>query len=101
MSGGKKNFKRKKTNTKTVYSYSEVKRAIRDAADETTKEVMLLCLCAARDTYDLDGDSLVEFMQNMQRYIRYEKDGDVKLKDASRSIKERTGIDLTLSRWKK
>lgn len=94
MSGGKKRFKPKRT-----YTEGEVRHAIREASDGAVKRIMLLCLLASRDEFDLDGDGTVEFMQRMQRYIQYEKEGTINLTDASKSLKEHTGIDLQLRRW--
>lgn len=95
MSGGKKKHPKKQT-----FSIGEVKRAIREAADDAVKRIMLLCIVAARDMFDMDEKKTVEFMEMMQRYIKYEQDGLINLKDASDSLYKSTGIDLRLTRWR-
>ena len=94
MSGGKKKHQKAK-----MFSIGEVKRAIREAADDAVKRILLLCIVAARDMFDLDEEGTVKFMETMQRYINYEKDGLINLKDASDSLYKSTGIDLRLTRW--
>lgn len=94
MSSGKKKFPKKRT-----YSEGEVRRAVREAADDSVKRIILLCVVASRDMFDLDEDGVIKFMETMQRYIGYEKDGLIDLNDASKSLKEKTGIDLKLRRW--
>ena len=94
MSGGKK--KRQKPR---VYYPSEVKRAIKEAADNAVARIMLICLVAARDMFDMDEDKTVEFMETMQRYIDYADKGIIDIGTVSDSLKKSTGIDLRLSRW--
>ena len=95
MSGGKKKVKTKKR----MYSEGELRRGIREAADESVKRIMLLCITAARDEFDLDTKGTVKFMETMQRYIRHERNGLITLEDASDSLYKQTGIDLRLRRF--
>ena len=94
MSGGKKKHPKKR-----MYGEAEIKRGIKQAADDATKRIMLLCLTAAVDVYGMDADKLNELMETMQRYINYEGKGLVSLADASKSLYNSTGIDLRLTRW--
>jgi len=94
MSGGKK--KRPKART---YSEGEVRRMIRNAADDAVKRNMLISVVTARDMFDLDEDGVVEFMGMMQRYIKYLSENVVDLKDFTETLSKKTGIDLRLSRW--
>jgi len=94
MSGGKK----KKYPKKRTYSESEMRRGIKDAADDAVKRVMLLCIVAARDQFNLDDEGVVNFTGRMQRYVEWEKEGLVNLDDANASLKKH-GIDLQLRRW--
>lgn len=94
MSGGKKKKYQKKT-----YTYGEMCKAIKQCSDDTVAKTILLCIVAARDMFDLDDDGIMEFMNTMTRYVGYEKDGLIDMDVASKSLKEKTGIDLRLSRW--
>lgn len=58
-----------------------------------------MCIVGARDEFDLDDKGTVHFMETVQRYIGYEADGLVDLKDFSESLMHSTGIDLRISRW--
>lgn len=95
MSGGKK----KKKYQKRTYTYGEVRKAIKQCSDDTVAKTMLLCVVAARDMFDLDDDGVVKFIDTMTRYVDYEKNGLINMDDASKALKERTGIDLRLRRW--
>lgn len=91
---------KKKKQTKRTYSESELRRAVHETADDAVKRTLLLAILAARDQFDLDADGTVDFMNRIDRYVQFEKDGLVKLKDASQSLLKNTGIDLRLVRWK-
>lgn len=95
MSSGKK----KKVQKKRTYSEGEVRRAIKEAADNAVARIMLICIVAARDEFDMDEDKLVQFMNTMQRYIGYANDGLVDMDAFSKTLKNSTGIDLRLKRW--
>lgn len=97
MSGGKKKYKNKPRRT---YSEKEIRRAIHETADDAVKRTLLLAILAARDQFNLDADGTVDFMNRIDRYVQFEKDGLVNLKDASQSLLKNTGIDLRLVRWK-
>lgn len=94
MSSGKKKHPKKRT-----YSEGEVRRAIKEAADNAVARIMLICIVAARDEFDMDEDKLVQFMNTMQRYIGYANDGLVDMNAFSETLKNSTGIDLRLKRW--
>lgn len=94
MSGGKKKHPKAQ-----FYSESELRRSVKDAGDQAVARILLLCLIAARDEFDLDEDGTVRFMDTMQRYIRYHKQGIISMDEASDALKRSTGIDLRLSRW--
>lgn len=94
MSSGKKKFPKKKT-----YSEGDMRRAIKQCSDDSVSRVMLLCIVAARDEFNLDDDGVMSFMNRMSRYVGYESQGLIDMEVASKSLKERTGIDLRLSRW--
>ena len=83
MSGGKKHRYKKQ---KQTYTIGEVRRMIHQCTDEATKKVILLCVTAARDQFDMDEDTLVEFMARMQRYVDYEKDKLISIEDSNKSL---------------
>ena len=91
VSNKKKTYQKKKT-----YTEGEVRRMIRQVSDDAVAKILLLCLVAARDEFDLGADETVKFMQTMERYVEYEKLGIVNMKNASESLKNETGIDLWL-----
>ena len=91
MSNKKKTYQKKRT-----YTEGEVRHMVKDASDLAVAKILLLCLVAARDEFDLDADGTVKFMQTMERYVEYEKLGIVNMKNASESLKKETGIDLWL-----
>ena len=91
MSGGKKKYQKTKT-----YSESELKRAVRNATEQAVARLLLLCIVAARDEFDMDEEKTVQFTDTMQRYIEYEDQGLIDMKAASESLKKRTGIDLRI-----
>lgn len=97
MSGGKKKYKNKPRRT---YSEKEMRRAIHETADDAVKRTLLLAILAARDQFDLDAEGTIDFMNRIDRYVQYEAQGTVRLKDASESLMKNTGIDLRLVRWK-
>ena len=94
MSGGKK--KRPKAR---MISEGEFIKRTKNISDEAAQRIMLICLAAARDEFDLDDDGLTHFMETMQRYIKYQSEGKVDLIDYGKTIRNRTGIDLHISRW--
>ena len=94
MSGGKKKHPKKR-----MYSEWEVRKAIKEAADDSVKRIMLICLAAADDMFKPDEDGMVEFMQTMARYIKYQEEGKVDLNAYSKSLLNNCGIDLKLTRW--
>ena len=71
MSGGKK----KRRPVRITYSAGEVNRLLKETADDATKKLLLICIVAARDKFDLDGDETVAFADVMQRYAGYLADG--------------------------
>lgn len=91
---------KKKRTPKRTYSEKELRRAIHETADDAVKRTLLMAILAARDQFDLDADGTVDFMNRIDRYVQFERDGLVKLKDASQSLQKSTGIDLRLVRWK-
>ena len=93
MSSGKKKYPKKRT-----YSESEVRRMIHKCNDEAVKKIMLLCVTAARDEFDMDEEKLVTFMGRMQRYVDNEAAGLFDINVANESLKKH-GIDLRLTRW--
>lgn len=94
MSGGKKKHPKKR-----MYSEGEVRRAILQAADDSVKRNMLVCVMAARDMFDLDEAGLVEFMETMQRYLKYLHENTVDINAFTKTLSEKTGVDIKLSRW--
>ena len=94
MSGGKK----KRKPVKTTYSAGEVNRLLKETADDATKKLLLICIVAARDKFDLDGDETVAFADVMQRYAGYLADGVLDLDAYSKALYAKTGIDLRLVR---
>lgn len=95
MSSGKKKHPKKRT-----YTEGELRQILKNSIDDATAKVLLLCIVSARDEFDLTEEQTVEFIHTMQRYVDYEKQGLIKLSNASDSLKKETGIDLRLSRWK-
>ena len=93
MSGGKKKHPKKRT-----YTEGEVRRMVKQCADDATKTILMLCATAARDQFDMDEDTFVEFMGRMQRYVDAEADRLVSIEDANMSM-QKHGIDLRLQRW--
>lgn len=89
MSNKKKTYQKKRT-----YTEGEVRHMIRQVSDDAVAKLLLLCLVAARDEFDLDADGTVKFMQTMERYVDYEAKGIIKMKNASEALKKETGIDL-------
>ena len=96
MSGGKKKFPKKR-----MYAESEVKRAVRKAAEDATAKVILLCVLSATDQFKCNDDETVEFVERMKRYVEYEQTGLVDLNLASESLYKNTGIDLRLVKGSK
>lgn len=91
MSSGKKKYPKKRT-----YSEGELKKAVRKATEESVARLLLLCIVAARDEFDMDEEQTVKFTDTMKRYIEYEDAGLIDMKAASESLKKRTGIDLRI-----
>lgn len=94
MSGGKK----KRKPVRITYSAGEVNRLLKETADDATKKLLLICIVAARDKFDLDGDETVAFADVMQRYAGYLADGVLDLDAYSKALYAQTGIDLRLVR---
>lgn len=94
MSGGKKKYPKKRT-----YSESELSKAIHDAGDEAVKRILIICIAAASDMFDMNEDQLEKFMDTMQRYINYQKDGLIDMAEYSKSLYKKTGVDIRLERW--
>lgn len=94
MSSGKKKPKKKRT-----YTEGEYVRAVRMAVDEATKKLMLMYITAVAEKYDATEDDLVELLNSMQRYQKWEEVGIVPLQKYS-EVLAKHGIDLRLSRWK-
>ena len=95
MSSGKKKHPKKRT-----YTEVELVQVLKKSTDDAVAKILLLCIVAARDEFGLNEEQTVQFIQTMQRYVDYEKQGLIKLSNASDSLKKETGIDLRLSRWK-
>lgn len=91
---------KKKRQPIRTYSEKELRRAIHETADDAVKRTLLLAIIAARDHFNLDADGTVDFMKRVDRYVQYEGDGIISLKDASQALLKSTGIDLRLVRWK-
>jgi hypothetical protein len=94
MSGGKK----KRKPVRITYSAGEVNRLLKETADDATKKLLLICIVAARDKFDLDADETISFADVMQRYAGYLHDGLLDLDAYSKSLYAQTGIDLRLVR---
>lgn len=95
MSGGKKKPKYKKK----TYSEGELRHIIHRSRDEMVAQLMYLFINAMTDMFSPTEDQLVEYMQRVQRYNGYIESGLVDYKTAVKSIKDKTGVELNLSRW--
>ena len=93
MSGGKKKYYKKRT-----YTEGELAYITRQRADEAVKKILLLCVTAARDEFDMDEEQFVNFMCRMQRYVDSEAKGLVDIGVANESLKKH-GVDLRLTKW--
>ena len=93
MSGGKKQYPKKKT-----YSEGQMRKAVKDAAEEAIARILLLCVVAARDQFNMNEDKTVEFVETMQRYVDYESMGLIDLNTASDSLYKHTGIDIRIKK---
>jgi len=94
MSGGKK-----RKYTKKSYSEGEMRYIIHKSRDEMVAQLMYLFINAMTDMFSPTEDQLVEYMQRVQRYNGYIESGLVDYKTAVKSIKDKTGVELNLSRW--
>lgn len=95
MSGGKKKPKYKKK----TYSEGELRHIIHQSRDEMVAQLMYLFINAMTDMFEPTEDQLVEYMQTVQRYNGYIETGLVDYKTAVKSIKDKTGVELNLTRW--
>ena len=95
MSGGKKKPKYKKK----TYSEGELRHIIHKSRDEMVAQLMYLFINAMTDMFSPTEDQLVEYMQTVQRYNGYIESGLVDYKTAVKSIKDKTGVELNLTRW--
>jgi len=95
MSGGKKKPKYKKK----TYSEGELRHIIHQSRDEMVAQLMYLFINAMTDMFSPTEDQLVEYMQTVQRYNGYIESGLVDYKTAVKSIKDKTGVELNLTRW--
>ena len=98
MSATKK--KRRQTIMRKNITERELRKAVHETADDAVKRTLLLAILAARDEFKLNGDKTMAFMKRIDRYVKFEGEGLVSLKDASESLLKNTGIDLRLVRWK-
>lgn len=94
MSGGKK-----RKYTKKSYSEGELRHIIHQSRDEMVAQLMYLFINAMTDMFSPTEDQLVEYMQTVQRYNSYIESGLVDYKTAVKSIKDKTGVELKLTRW--
>ena len=94
MSGGKKPKRKGKT-----YSEGELRYLIHKSRDDVVVQLMYLFVNAVTDMFEPTEDELVEFMAMVQRYNEYIASGLVDYKTAVKSIEEKTGVKLNLSRW--
>lgn len=90
--------KKKKTKSRT-YSEGEFRKAIKQISDDAVAKILTLCVTAAADEFDLDEDGVVKFMERMERYVNYEQENLIKMKQVQESLKKSTGIDLCVRRW--
>lgn len=93
MSSGKK-----KRYVKRTYTEGEYVRAVRNAVDEATKKLLLMYTTAVAEKFNPTEEELVELLNDMQRYQKWEQKGLVPLEKYSKVL-EKHGIDLRLSRW--
>ena len=96
MSSGKKKVQKQR-----MYAASEVRRAVKQAAEDATAKAILLCVVSATDQFKCDGEETVEFVERMKRYVEYENAGLIDLNMASESLYKNTGIDLRLTKGEK
>lgn len=94
MSGGKKRKYKKRT-----FTEGEMRYIIHQSRDEMVTQLMYLFINAMTDMFSPTEEQLVEYMQTVQRYNGYIESGLVDYKTAVKSIKEKTGVELNLSRW--
>lgn len=93
MSGGKKKLKPRRT-----YTEGEYVRAVRTAVDESVKKLLLLYITAVAEKFHPSEEDLVDLLNMMQRYQRYEEEGLCPLEKYS-EVLLKYGVDLRLSRW--
>lgn len=93
MSGGKKSKQKKRT-----YSEGEFVRAVKIAVDEATKKLILIYGTAVADKYNATEEDLLDLLNIMQRYQRYEDEGLVPFKKFEEVLKKH-GIEIIPRRW--
>lgn len=84
---------------KRTYSEKEFKKAVKQVSDEAVSKILTLCVTAAADEFNLDEEGVVSFMERMERYVQYEEENKIKVRDAQNALKKTTGIDLRVTRW--
>ena len=84
---------------KRTYSEGEFRRAVKQVSDEAVAKILTLCVTAATDEFNLDDEGVVSFMERMERYVQYEEENKIKVRDAQNALKKATGIDLRVTRW--
>ena len=90
---------KKKHTKQRTYSEGEFRRAVKQISDEAVAKVLTLCVAAAADEFDLDETGVVNFTQRMERYVWYEKENLIKMKQVEESLKKTTGVNLCVRRW--
>ena len=95
MSNGKRKNKRY---VKRTYTEKELVRAVKMAVDEATKKLILIYGTAVADKYNATEEDLLDLLNIMQRYQRYEDEGLVPFKKFG-EVLEKHGIELKPRRW--
>ena len=95
MSNGKRKNNQYK---KRTYSEGEMRHIIHQSRDEMVAQLMYLFINAMTDMFSPTEDQLIEYMPTVQRYNSYIETGLVDYKTAVKSIKDKTGVKLNLSR---
>ena len=84
---------------KRTYSEGEFRRAVKQVSDEAVAKILTLCVTAAADEFNLNEEGVVSFLERMERYVQYEEENKIKIKDAQNALKKSTGIDLKIRQW--